>query len=171
MFFSPQFKTVALSARELKYWVPGVTLSAPHSPTLVSISSEWEQHTILIKRPTGLLTLASRKPNWEVSLSKALADVLVYPGISGDEAAVLWWRQFIGTRGQEGSAASGLFIMPSRSFFDKEASIYNLGRYRAHDSFLDATTATRVVQETGTAAPYRRTVNSSQQQAQRAGRS
>ncbi len=165
MYQSPRYNTVVLTPQEFRYWVPGGTPPDPYFPCLITITSEWDTHKVLLETPTGVLSLANRKPDWEKDLSKALSDCLSYPGISGEHQA--WWREFIGCASRGGSAATGLFRLSDREFFDREASLLNLGPYRRDDFFLHAGTAAREVLEAGAQAPYRRTVNSSLQKAPR----
>ena len=165
MFLSPRYNHVVITPHEYSYWVPGTAPPVPFFPCLLTIISEWERHNVLVSRPTGALTLASRKPDWEKELSKSLSDCLSYPGISSEHQT--WWREFIGRASRGGSAATGLFLLPSREFFDIEASLRNLGAYRNDDNFLVAGSAARAVLATVVEAPYRRTVNSSVQKAPR----
>lgn len=126
MYQSPTFSTVVSSAQELQYWVPTATPRAPFFPTLVHITSEFNRHTILLRQPVGHPVLASRKPDWQIALNKALREC--HADLRGDInlAARAWWSSFIGCAESGLIPASGLFSLPGPQFILNEASFSRL---------------------------------------------
>ena len=159
MYQSPKFSTVVFSAQELHYWVQGAVPRTPFFPTLVHIESEFNRHTILVSKPVGSPALAARKPDWLISLGKALRDCHAdLPGEANVQARE-WWSHFIGRIGAGNQVSSGLYVLPDQTFSDIEASFARF--FPIPWALFVEPLGAAAARAAGQTAPHRNTVNSS----------
>jgi len=179
MFQSEEFSHVVFSLDELKYWAGhDVQPPSPFKPTLVRIASKWETATVLqrtgagsVLTPTGVLGVASRKPNSARELARALSQCkedLRAMG-SGYDVACAWWDSFIGHPSPDGlSLPTGLFIEPDATSLAREAS-FSFFAPLGSAARLEAPNQVggQRALESAVAVPHLRTVNSSISRAER----
>ena len=158
MFKSPRFNTVVFSREELLYWIPQATVAGPFFPTLVTLTSEWETHSVILTRPEGALVLSAREGGWEDALDKALREILMElrDDLPKNEANRVVMKAFIGARRSGNTPATGLFVLPEATALD------HFRHFVPHDFSARAhrVTAAEAVANAAQVAPHLRTMGS-----------